>query len=184
MPKAIAFNAWSPDRSWSNVLFLSERTTSKADTKVVGDVTHILLESRASSLVSVEYDSASNTYRPWSMRESATPVVARETGTIDIDSTGRMWLATESTTALEVYHSDFPYASFSGPIILDDAITEDDVRQIARRLIEDALNGSHQAAREVLDRTLGRPEPLDLVQRLEDLEELLQRSSRSEGAST
>ena len=36
-------------------------------------------------------------------------------------------------------------------------ITEGDVRQVVRRLIQDAIGGATIAAREVLDRALGRP---------------------------
>ena len=39
------------DTSWTNVLRLSTRTDTKADAKVVGDVTHVLLYSSAPVLV-------------------------------------------------------------------------------------------------------------------------------------
>ena len=69
-------------------------------------------------MVSIEYVPASNTYQLWSVRPTPTPVTVGETGTIAVDSTGKMWLATESLTFVEVYHSDYPYTSFSGPITL------------------------------------------------------------------
>jgi hypothetical protein len=50
-----------------------------------------------------------------------------ETATIDVDSTGRMWLATESGTNLNVYYSDSPYTSFAGPVTLANNINADDI---------------------------------------------------------
>ena len=44
---------------------------------------------------------------------------------------------------------------------------------IAAKLVELAKSGSVPAAKEVLDRCLGRPVEADLLERLEELEELL-----------
>ncbi len=44
---------------------------------------------------------------------------------------------------------------------------------IAAKLVELAKSGSVPAATEVLDRCLGRPVEADLLERLEELEELL-----------
>ncbi len=49
---------------WTNVLRLSTRTDTRADTKAVGTVTHVLLYSSAPALVSVEY--VGDTYVLWS----------------------------------------------------------------------------------------------------------------------
>ncbi len=116
--------------SWSNVLRLSSSTATHADTKPIGNVTHILLYAAGSTeLVSVEYLSAANTYQLWSTRPDSTPVAlpGSETATIDIDSTGRMWLATESATTVNVYYSDAPYAVFSGPVTVATGIADDDI---------------------------------------------------------
>src|SRR5713101_7009820 len=43
------------DRGWTNVLRLSSNTKTKADTKAVGDVTHVLLHGSSPQLVSIEY---------------------------------------------------------------------------------------------------------------------------------
>ena len=53
------------------------------------------------------------------------------------------------------------------------AVTEDDVEAIIRRLVQDARAGDLYAAREVLLRTLGKPVEYDLIERLETLEGLL-----------
>jgi hypothetical protein len=117
------------DLSWTNVLKISDSTSSKADAKMVGDVVHILLHDSSPELVSVEYQEATDSYVLWSTRPTATSISlsGSEIATIDIDSTGRMWLATESGSSVRVYHSDFPYSSFTGPIVLASAISSDDI---------------------------------------------------------
>jgi len=121
------------DNRWTNVLRLSSSTSSKADTKAVEDVTHVLLHYSAPKLVSLEYVPEQKTYRFWTVRPTPTSVSLpdSETATIDIDSTGRMWLSTESGSNVLVYFSDYPYSTFAGPILLADDILEDDITVVA-----------------------------------------------------
>lgn len=53
------------------------------------------------------------------------------------------------------------------------AVTEEDIREIARSLIEAAKGGDVRAVKELLDRTIGRPVETDLIERLEALEAAL-----------
>ncbi len=53
------------------------------------------------------------------------------------------------------------------------AVTDEDVAAIVHRLVQLALEGNVQAAREVLDRCLGRPVEADLLERMEAIEEAL-----------
>jgi hypothetical protein len=126
------------DGSWTPVLRLSRSEDTKADALAMGDVTHVLLcDSSGSScagspeLVSVEYVPALHSYQLWSERPAPTPVRLRgsETSTIDVDTMGRMWIATTSGSDVDVHYSDPPYTSFSGPITLnpDDPISSDDI---------------------------------------------------------
>ena len=118
------------DDTWSNVLQISNNTNVQADAKaVVGGVTHILLHGPSPELVSVQYKSAGNTYEPWSSRPAATPISLpnSEIATIDLDSTGRMWLATENVANLNVYYSDSPYSSFTFATSLATNINDDDI---------------------------------------------------------
>ena len=48
-----------------------------------------------------------------------------------------------------------------------------DVEAIVAKLVEAAKNGDTVAAREILDRTIGKPVQTDLLQRVEQLEQLL-----------
>jgi ribosomal protein L17 len=51
------------------------------------------------------------------------------------------------------------------------AVSEQDVREIIEKMVAQAKAGDAVAARIVLDRVLGKPEPLDIIARLEALEE-------------
>jgi len=95
----------------------------------VGGVTHILLHDGSPELVSVEHVPGTNTYQLWSLRLTPTsiPLSGSETATIDVDSLGRMWLATESGTDIHVYYSDSPYSSFTGPVTLASGVHSDDI---------------------------------------------------------
>lgn len=50
------------------------------------------------------------------------------------------------------------------------AVTEDDLKAVIRVLLEKARAGDTTAAKEVLDRTIGRPAPIDVLSRLDELE--------------
>jgi hypothetical protein len=57
------------------------------------------------------------------------------------------------------------------------AVTEDDIRAIAAKLISDAILGDLGAVRELFLRTLGRPIEADLLERLERVEDMLNERS-------
>jgi hypothetical protein len=118
------------DHHWANLLRLSTSTSVRADARALGDLTHILLwNSGSTQLVSVEYVPASDSYALWSFRPTATSInlSGSETATIDIDTTGHLWLSTESGSEVRVYTSAFPYTSFTGPIVLANNIAADDI---------------------------------------------------------
>ena len=53
------------------------------------------------------------------------------------------------------------------------AVSDKEMKAVVKKLVELAKCGNVPAAREVLDRCLGRPVEADLLERLEELEELL-----------
>ena len=55
-----------------------------------------------------------------------------------------------------------------------DAVTPADMTAIVAKLVTDAKAGSVQAAKEVLERVLGKPIEPDLLERIERLESMLQ----------
>ena len=121
--------------TWTEVLKLSSNTSGiKADVKPSGNLVHILLYQEFSNaqLVSVEY--TGTTYQLWSLRSTPTDLSlpGSEIATIDIDSTGRMWLASEndSTDQVVAYYSDSPYSSWSSPITMASGVYDDDISAV------------------------------------------------------
>ena len=55
-----------------------------------------------------------------------------------------------------------------------EAVTPDDVKSIASKMVEMAKGGDIPAAREVLLRVLGRPQEADLIERLEKIQETVE----------
>jgi len=120
--------------TWTSVLKLSNSTSVHADVKAMGAVSHVLLFTSASTeLASIEYVPATQTYQAWTTRPANAPIAldaGAETATIDVDSQGRMWLATDraaGTDQIVVYYSDAPYSSWSAPVTLATGITSDDI---------------------------------------------------------
>jgi hypothetical protein len=117
------------DDSWANVLWLSSSTESKADALRSGNLAHVMLHDDVSELVSLEYVAEERSYRLWNARSRNTPIPLpdSETATIALDSTGRMWLATESGSAIHMHYSDSPYEIFMGPVILAEGVDRGDI---------------------------------------------------------
>ncbi len=116
--------------AWTPVLQLSSTPFPKSDCLPDGNVTHILLFDGASSeLVSVEYASGSpGTYQLWSERPASSPVtLGDEYGCLAMDSLDRLWTAYDTTNAIEVRYSDYPYSSWSSPIQLQTGIGIDEI---------------------------------------------------------
>lgn len=59
------------------------------------------------------------------------------------------------------------------------AVTEEDVKAIVRKLVQEAKDGDTVAAREVLDRTIGKAAQTELLQRVETLESHIEQWSNA-----
>ncbi|MET0636791.1 MAG: T9SS type A sorting domain-containing protein [Chitinophagaceae bacterium] len=109
--------------TWTSVFSLASGNFVKADIKVVGNVTHIMVYKGSSSvLYSVEYDVPTNKYKLWNVRKTRVDFTlesANQTVTIDIDGTGRMWMASDGSKDVNLRWSDAPYSVWSGPVKLD-----------------------------------------------------------------
>jgi hypothetical protein len=120
---------------WAEQLKLTTKSAN-VDVKVVGDVAHILLfEGTQSELASVQFDTGSNKYAMWSQRPQLVNITLDpkvETATIDIDSTGRMWLASDAKTksTMQVCYSDGNYSNWSAPITVATGVAYDDISDI------------------------------------------------------
>lgn len=132
LPDSLGTALWGlTGTTWTDVMDLSPYTNSHADVKVVGNVIHILLFRGVSSkLISVEYDAPSQSYQFWTQRQSAVDITLDsgvETATLDVDSTGRMWIACDASTDINIRYSDPPYDIWSSPITLASGVSTDDI---------------------------------------------------------
>ena len=66
---------------------------------------------------------------------------------------------------------------------LINALTTEDLRAVASALIEKAKGGDIPAVRELFDRTIGKPQEADLIERIEQLEQQLDQALETRGAS-
>jgi hypothetical protein len=62
------------------------------------------------------------------------------------------------------------------------AVKPADIKAAAEKLMEAAKGGDRQAFAELLDRTIGRPSPADVLERIERLEELV--AEQGEGGAS
>jgi hypothetical protein len=120
--------------SWTSTLTLSTQDKVKADVVVRGDVAHVLMErGNGTRLASIQYVPSTAAYEFWSERPGLVSLPlgsAPETATIDVDSTGRMWLAYDERNRIDVRYSDAPYAAWSSPITVATGITDDDIAAV------------------------------------------------------
>ena len=63
------------------------------------------------------------------------------------------------------------------------SLTTEDVKEVAQALIEKAKGGDIPAVRELFDRTIGKPQEADLIERVEQLEQQLDQALEARGAS-
>ncbi|MFC5270242.1 T9SS type A sorting domain-containing protein [Adhaeribacter terreus] len=132
LPNIAGTHVWRLDgTTWTNVLTISSSENGRADCKVAGDLVHVFLYRKSTSyLVSIEYVPEIKTYKPWSLRPFRVPVLidtTAETATIDIDTAGRMWLASDIDTTIIAMWSDPPYSNWSKPIVIASNVLPDDI---------------------------------------------------------
>ncbi|MGD8307368.1 MAG: hypothetical protein PVF17_11995, partial [Ignavibacteria bacterium] len=120
---------WRLDGSTlTKLMKLSDESDTFADVKSIGNITHILVVQgiadekaiNSAELVSIQYKDngpSPPTYETWTTRNNNVSITLDETfneaATIDIDSQGRMWLASDASTAMNVRWSDSPYSTWS-----------------------------------------------------------------------
>jgi hypothetical protein len=136
MPDSSGTWIWRLDgTTWDHVLRLTTQNSFRADVLPQGNVDQIFLfDGPNSELASVEYVSGgAGSYEFWSQRSSLTNIAlpsSSETATIAVDGNGRMWVASDASTTVEVRYSDGNYSSFSAPITIGTGITTDDISDI------------------------------------------------------
>ncbi len=138
MPDSSGTWVWKLNGSqWSKDLQLTSTNGYQADVKVEGNLAHVFLFNGSSSrLATIEYDHGSDDrYEMWSLRPSLVNVAISsnaETAVIELDSTGRMWVAYDTSNAIEARYADVgnQYSSWSSPITVVSGIKSDDIGSI------------------------------------------------------
>ncbi|MBK0403045.1 T9SS type A sorting domain-containing protein [Adhaeribacter sp. BT258] len=119
------------DSIWTKTFTLTSNSSSHADCKVVGNVVHVFLfRGNSSELISIEYVASNSTYKLWATRTSTVGISTdsdAETATIDIDATGRMWVAYDTDNSIKVRWSNSPYSTWSAPVVVASGILPDDI---------------------------------------------------------
>jgi hypothetical protein len=121
--------------NWTPTQQITTKSSVHADVKLVGDLAHVLLYDGASSqLATLQYDAGpDNRFEPWSLRPQLVNInlsSGTETATLEVDSTGRMWIASDAGSNVEVRYSDGLYTSWSAPIVVESGIKSDDIAAI------------------------------------------------------
>jgi beta-glucanase (GH16 family) len=121
--------------SWTPTQQITTNKSVHADVKLVGDLAHVLLfNGNSTQLATLQYDDGpDNRFEPWSLRPQLVSVPLNssvETATIDVDSTGRMWVAYDVSSTVEVRYSDGLYTTWSAPITVASGINSDDISGI------------------------------------------------------
>lgn len=120
--------------AWTQTQQISTNKTVHADVKMAGDLAEVLLFSSSSTqLATLQYDAADNKFEPWSVRPQLANVgllKGVETATLEMDSTGRLWVASDTKSTIEVRYSDGNYTNWSAPITVASGISGDDISSI------------------------------------------------------
>ncbi|HOF39757.1 MAG TPA: hypothetical protein PLD73_06765 [Candidatus Hydrogenedentes bacterium] len=132
LPESSGTRLWRLDGAqWSPVLHLSDATATHADALRADGLVHVLLfETGRCELISLACDAESHTYGLWPERTSGTVLTLNssvETATIDMDASGRLWLAMDDEAKVVVRWSDAPYSAWSAPLVLATGMAEDDI---------------------------------------------------------
>jgi hypothetical protein len=123
--------------SWVAKLRLSPQLGIKADVKVVGDVVHVLMHRTTGlQICSLQFNSQTQSYDFQADRPPTTPVPSTrslETATLEVDSTGRMWVAYVTQRRVTVRFSDGNHSIWSDAITLARGLSSDDIAAITAR---------------------------------------------------
>lgn len=136
MPNSSGTSVYRLDgTTWTATQQITTNDDVHADVKVVGDLAHVLLYNGTSSqLATLQYDSGpDNRFEPWSLRPQLVNISLSsgvETATLEVDSTGRMWIASDASSTVQVRYSDGLYTTWSAPITVASGISSDDISAI------------------------------------------------------
>src|SRR6478736_2955600 len=120
--------------NWTQMQKISTSKSTHADIKVVGDLAYVLLyDGVKSQFATLEYDAGDNQFEAWAAQPNLVNIPLSkgvEMATIEADSTGRLWIASDAKTTIEVRYSDGLHTTWSAPITVASGITSDDISTI------------------------------------------------------
>jgi len=120
--------------NWTQMQKISTSKSTHADIKVVGDLAYVLLyDGVKSQFATLEYNAGLNQFEAWAPQPNLVNIPLSkgvETATIEADSTGRLWIASDAKTTIEVRYSDGLHSTWSGPITIASGIKSDDISTI------------------------------------------------------
>src|SRR3954447_20416214 len=120
--------------SWTATQKISASKNTHADVKLVDDLAYVLLYNGVNSqFTTLEYNAAHNQFEAWAQQPNLVNVTLSkgvETATIEADSTGRLWIASEAKTTVEVRYSDGLHTTWSAPLVVASGIKSDDISSI------------------------------------------------------
>jgi hypothetical protein len=124
--------------TWTKNFKLTDDTGALADVRPTsnGNLVHVLIQTGQSmKLASIEYDAANTNYKLWSTRPTIVSLGSKlglETATIDVDGTGRLWIAYDGTTSVYVRSSTGDYSTWSAEQEIASGIKTDDISTVTR----------------------------------------------------
>ncbi len=120
--------------AWTATQKISTNKSTHADVKIVDDLAHVLLyDGTKTQFATLQYDSVDNRFEAWSQQPNVVNVPLSkgvETATIEADSTGRLWIASDAKSTVEVRYSDGLHSTWSAPITVGSGIKSDDISTI------------------------------------------------------
>jgi hypothetical protein len=120
--------------TWTPTQQISTSKKTHSDVKIVDDKAYVLLyEGTKSQFATLQYDDVDNRFEPWSQQPNLVNIPLSkgvETATIEADSTGRLWIASDAKTTIEVRNSDGLHTTWSAPITVASGIKSDDISTI------------------------------------------------------
>lgn len=117
------------ETGWSKHLDLMAQGFERADCLPDGDDVYILAyTSRSPTLHKIHYNGTGyNFSEGWETPVELSLSQSSETATIARDTTGRLWIGTDGSRAVDVYYSSGGERDWSGPITIREGITSDDI---------------------------------------------------------
>jgi membrane-bound inhibitor of C-type lysozyme len=115
--------------TWTQTQQISTNKKVHADVKMDGDMAHVLLFSGSKSQVAtLQYDAVDNRFEAWSQQPNLVNVsLSGQTATIELDSTNRLWIASNGKSGVEARYSDGLHTTWSGPITIAPKISSRDM---------------------------------------------------------